>query len=72
MNICGKKNELKEFLGISFCRQICIKLVQGILYFTKHLLMSKENLSVDFPGGPVVKALCFQCRGQGFNPWSVN
>ena len=51
MNICGKKNELKEFLGISFCRQICIKLVQGILYFTKHLLMSKENLSVDFPGG---------------------
>ena len=30
MNICGKKNEIKEFWGISFCRQICIKLVQGI------------------------------------------
>ena len=24
----------------------------------------------DFPGGPVVKTLCFQCRGHGFDPWS--
>ena len=72
MNICGKKNEIKEFWGISFCRQICIKLVQGKIYFTKHLLMSKENLNVDFPGGPLVKTLCFQCRGKGFNPWSGN
>ena len=23
----------------------------------------------NFPGGPVVRALCFHCRGQGFNPW---
>ena len=22
----------------------------------------------DFPGGPVVKVLCFQCRGRGFDP----
>lgn len=22
------------------------------------------------PGDPVVKTLCFQCRGRGFNPWS--
>ena len=26
----------------------------------------------DFPGGPVSKALCSQCRGPGFNPWSGN
>ena len=26
----------------------------------------------DFPGGPVVKTLCFECRGCGFNPWSGN
>lgn len=57
MNICGKKNERKEFLGLSFCRQICNKLVQGILYFTKHLLMGKENLrarSVTYQLGPAV------------------
>ena len=23
----------------------------------------------DFPCGPVVKTLLFQCRGRGFNPW---
>ena len=22
----------------------------------------------DFPGGPVVRTLCFQCRGCGFDP----
>ena len=25
-----------------------------------------------FPGSPVVKTLCFKCRGLGFNPWSEN
>ena len=25
-----------------------------------------------FPGGPVVRALCFHCRGHGFDPWSGN
>ena len=24
----------------------------------------------DFLGGPVVKTLCSQCRGPGFDPWS--
>ena len=24
----------------------------------------------DFPGGPVVNALCFHCSGHGFDPWS--
>ena len=26
----------------------------------------------DFPGGPMVKTLRFQCRGCGFDPWSGN
>ena len=26
----------------------------------------------DFPGAPGVKALCFHCRGHGFNPWLGN
>ena len=26
----------------------------------------------DFPSGPVVEALHFQCGGRGFGPWSGN
>ena len=26
----------------------------------------------DFPGGPVAKPLCSQCRGHGLDPWSGN
>ena len=26
----------------------------------------------DFPGGPVAKTPCSQCRGPGFDPWSGN
>ena len=29
----------------------------------------KKNLLKEFPGGPVVKTPCFQCRGRGFDPW---
>ena len=29
-------------------------------------------LEGDFPSGPVVKSLCFQCRGHRFNPWLRN
>ena len=34
------------------------------------LLVQLSNVYVgrDFPGGPVVKTLCFHCRG--FDPWS--
>ena len=32
----------------------------------------KKFLPWDFPGGPVVKTLSFQCRGRGFDPWSGN
>ena len=27
---------------------------------------------MDFFGGPMVKTLCFQYRGHGFNPWLGN
>ena len=26
----------------------------------------------NFPGGPVIKTLRFQCRGRRFDPWSEN
>ena len=26
----------------------------------------------DFPGGPVIETLCYQCRGPEFDPWSGN
>ena len=26
----------------------------------------------DFPGGPVAKTPCYQCRGPGFDPWLGN
>ena len=35
----------------------------------------KFNLRIwfrDFPGGPIAKTPCFQCRGPEFNPWSGN
>ena len=32
----------------------------------------KFPLERDFSGGPVVKTLCFHCRGCGFDPWSGN
>ena len=32
----------------------------------------KNNSQRDFPGGPVVKTLCCQCRGHGFSPWFGN
>ena len=40
-----------------------------------HLPLSKKILERkcwDFPGVPVVKTPCLQCRGPGFYPWSGN
>ena len=31
-----------------------------------------RRASGDFPGGPVVKTRCSQCRGHQFNPWMGN
>ena len=32
----------------------------------------KIRISLDFPGGPVVKTLCFHRRGCGFHHWLGN
>ena len=34
--------------------------------------MIQKHMKRDFPGGPVIKTLHFQCRGGRFNPWSGN
>ena len=31
-----------------------------------------QLLALDFPGGPVVKTLPFQCKGHGFDLWLGN
>ena len=36
------------------------------------LSLLQENDTLGFPGGPLVKAACFHCRGHGFHPWSRN
>ena len=36
------------------------------------LRKSRAGVKGDFPGGPVVKTPCFQCRGHKFNPWLGN
>lgn len=33
-------------------------------------LCLKKSPPGDFPGVPVIKILCFHCRGCGFDPWS--
>ena len=48
-----------------------------IKYVTKRLpdaqwSNKKYFNSGDIPGGTVVKIMLFQCRGYGFDPWSVN
>ena len=35
-------------------------------------LYVQECQDGEFPGGPVVRALRFHCRGHGFDPWSGN
>ena len=47
----------------------CIKIVcerSGLI------VVQAQIKSWDFPGGPVAKASCFQCRRPGFDPWSGN
>ena len=34
------------------------------------LIHQKLQVRGEFPGGPVVRTLCFHCWGPGFNPWS--
>ncbi len=36
------------------------------------IIETRLSVGWDFPGGPVVRTLCFYCRGHGFNPWLGN
>ena len=40
--------------------------------WTELNMMHYLNYKSDFPGGPVSKTPCSQCRGLGFDPWSGN
>ena len=39
--------------------------------YTRYLALLNCNPR-NFPGGPVTRTLCFQCRDSGFDPWSGN
>ena len=43
---------------------LCIKMCNTIWVAIKKKIK-------DFPGSPVVKTLCFPCRGLGFDPWEL-
>ena len=43
-------------------KEVCLSDGTQIFFFPEQ--------SGDFPVGPVVKTLHFQCRGHGFDPWS--
>ena len=46
---------------------------RGNIIFINHLsrftFNSYSSILEDFPGHPLVKTSCFQCRGLGFSPW---
>ena len=47
------------------------EVVQGIQFKTPQLSTTRSKTR-DFPGGPVVKTPCSQCRGWRFDSWSEN
>ena len=49
-------------------------LVSGkeVFLLSRMPVLHLEAFTQDFPGGPVAKTPCFQCRVQGFKPWLGN
>ena len=43
--------------------------ISWVIYLTYTSIIPS---SWEFPGSPVVRTLCFHCKGHGFNPWSGN
>ena len=43
-----------------------------VFLVTTKVLVTELPLGWDFPGGPLAKTSCSQCRGPGFRPWSGN
>ena len=48
---------LKIFIILTFAENVCPPLLQN-------------RSCSDFPGGPVAKTMCSQCREPRFDPWS--
>ena len=46
--------------------------ISWFLFDCSTLPLRQDLPELPFPGGPVVKTLCFHCRGHGFSPWSGN
>ena len=61
---------IKRMYSIFLC--LLSPLMEGLKRNIEILVSSRknfsENLRKDFPGGPVVRTLCFHCWGCGFNP----
>lgn len=60
-------------LDITFTFLFCPGLLQEYLhYFWSNRILNKNGVGRDFHGDPVVGTPCFQGRGQGWIPDSVN
>ena len=61
LRLCNRKEQICFHVRFLFYFNLCILL----------LLLCFKNVK-DFPGGPVVKALCSQTRRHRFGPWLRN
>ena len=60
----------KEGKQLRMCKCVSERVVEEKCYYLNMVL--KNDLTGDFPGGPVAKTPHYQCRGPGFHPWSGN
>ena len=68
---------MSKFRCLFFCsftkEFISTRYMLMCLFKSKHSVKLKiMSMGWDFPGGPVVRALCFHCRGHRFDPWLGN
>ena len=56
--------------AISFCTSLSFFFFAQLFFIM--VKYTKQKIYCKFPGGPVVKIPCFQCRGCEFGPWSRN
>ena len=64
----GKKYMNSKFMNMHFLSNIC-KLKQQIYTISLSTIQVMKDCFKEFPGGTVVRILCFYCRELGFNPW---
>ena len=62
--LCEGKDVLPDLVVVNISLYIRVS--------NHHSAHLKFTQSCDFPGGPVAKIPCSQCRGPGFNPWLGN